>query len=233
LPESFEAGDTPSGGLFRPTSTQQVADHIRRLIFEGKLRVGDRVPQDDIAAKLRVSRVPVREAVIALDREGWVMIEPHRGAFVVGLDENSTRDHYELLGRVYGFAALRVAERAPAEGIAALAKVHRELQATTDPHEFSQLNMAFLRRLVILAGSRRVSATVRLMAVSIVPGDFFAEVPEAMRIHKRRLKAIMRALKAGDGETAEREFVTMLRQEADRVVTLLAARGAIGEAGTD
>jgi hypothetical protein len=71
------------------------------------------------------------------------------------------------------------------------------------------------------------------MAVSIIPGDFFAEVPEAIRIHKRHLRVIMKALKAGDGETAEREFVTTLRQEADRVVTLLTARGVIGEADTD
>jgi len=91
----FEDIDTPSRVLLRPTSTQQVADYIRRQIFEGKLRVGDRVPQDEIAADLGVSRVPVREAVIALDREGWVMIQAHRGAFVVGLDENSTRDHYD------------------------------------------------------------------------------------------------------------------------------------------
>lgn len=65
------------------------------------------------------------------------MIQPHRGAFVVGLDENSTRDHYELLGRVYGYGALRAAERASAEQIAALGVIGRKLQAATDPHEFS------------------------------------------------------------------------------------------------
>jgi DNA-binding GntR family transcriptional regulator len=233
LTEHLEDIDAPSRKLFRPTSTQQVADYIRRQIFEGKLRVGDRVPQDEIAAELGVSRVPVREAVISLDREGWVMIEPHRGAFVVGLDENSTRDHYELLGRVYGYGAHRSAERASAEEIAALAKIHRSLQAATDPHEFTQLNMEFLRRLVILARSRRVSATVRLMAVSIVPGDFFAEVPEAIRIHKRHLRVIMRALKDNDGETAEREIIAMLRQEADLVVTLLIDRGVISAADSE
>jgi DNA-binding GntR family transcriptional regulator len=229
LPEPFESIDQPRG-LLRPTSTQQVADYIRRQIFEGKLRVGERVPQDEIAAELGVSRVPVREAVIALDREGWVMIQPHRGAFVVGLDENSTRDHYELLGRVYGYGAHRTAERATPEQIAALAAVHRKLQAATDPHEFSQLNMEFLRRLVGMAASRRVSATVRLMAVSIVPGDFFAEVPDAIRIHKRHLRVIMKALKAGDGETAEREIISMLGQESDLVVALLTERGVIGKA---
>jgi len=229
LPEPFESVDQPRG-LLRPTSTQQVADYIRRQIFEGKLRVGERVPQDEIAAELGVSRVPVREAVIALDREGWVMIQPHRGAFVVGLDENSTRDHYELLGRVYGYGAHRTAERATPEQIAALAAVHRKLQAATDPHEFSQLNMEFLRRLVSMAASRRVSATVRLMAVSIVPGDFFAEVPDAIRIHKRHMRVIMKALKAGDGETAEREIISMLGQESDLVVALLTERGVIGKA---
>lgn len=229
MPDPFEGVDPPRG-LLRPTSTQQVADYIRRQIFEGKLRVGERVPQDEIAAELGVSRVPVREAVIALDREGWVMIQPHRGAFVVGLDENSTRDHYELLGRVYGYGAHRTAERATPEQIAVLAATARKLQAATDPHEFTQLNMEFLRRLVGMAASRRVSATVRLMAVSIVPGDFFAEVPDAIRIHKRHLRVIVKALKAGDGETAEREIISMLRQESDLVVALLTERGVIGKA---
>jgi DNA-binding GntR family transcriptional regulator len=219
LHEPFEDAAELPDGLIRPTSTQQVADYIRRQIFEGRLHVGERVPQDDIAAALGVSRVPVREAVIAL----------HRGAFVVGLDENSTRDHYELLGRVYGYGALRAAERATPEQIAALAAIGRKLQAATDPHEFSQLNMEFLRRLVSLAASRRVSSTVRLMAVNIVPGDFFAGVPEAIRIHKRHLRAIVKALKAGDGETAEREIISMLRQEAGLVVALLTERGVIGK----
>jgi len=230
LPEPFDEAAIRPHSLLRPTSAHQVADYIRRQIFEGRLQVGTRVPQDELAAELGVSRVPVREAVIALDREGWVVIQPHRGAFVVGLDENTTRDHYELLGRVYGYGARRAAERASAEQLAALTAVHRQLQAATDPHEFSQLNMEFMRRLVIMAQSRRVSATVRLMAVSIVPGDFFAGVPDAIRIHKRHLRGVMKALKARDGETAEAEVTAMLRQEADLVVTLLGQRGVIGKA---
>lgn len=157
------------------------------------------------------------------------MIQPHRGAFVVGLDENSTRDHYELLGRVYGYAAWRTAERASAEDIAGLAKIHRTLQAATDPREFSKLSIEFLRRIVVLARSRRVSATIRLMAVNIVRGDFFVEIPEAIRVHKRHLKVLMRALKAGDGEAAEREMITLLREESALVAALLTRRGVIGD----
>lgn len=160
------------------------------------------------------------------------MIQPHRGAFVVGLDENSTRDHYELLGRVYGYGALRTAERATAEELAALARINRDLQATTEPTEFSKLNIEFLRRIVILARSRRVSSTIRLMAVSIVPGDFFAEIPEAIKGHKRHLRSLMKALKAREGTTAEQEMIALLRQESDLVVTLLSERGVINVAPT-
>jgi DNA-binding GntR family transcriptional regulator len=236
MTEIFEEPEALPNVLLRPTSTQQVSDYMRRKIFDGTLKVGERVPQDEIAAELGVSRVPVREAVIALDREGWVMIQPHRGAFVVGLDKNSTRDHYELLGRVYGCAALRAAERGSDEQMAALTAVHRQLQAAADPHEFSKLNIEFLRRMVSMSASRRVSATVRLMAVDIVPGDFFAGIPEAIRVRKRHLRVIMKAMNARDGESAEREIIVMLRQEAGLVIALLTERGVIGQdaiGGTD
>jgi DNA-binding GntR family transcriptional regulator len=233
LSKTFGGDSLPSGGLSRPTSAQQVAGYIRRMIFDNRLRAGERVPQDEIAAELRVSRVPVREAVIALDREGWVMIEPHRGAFVIGLDEQSTRDHYELLGRFYGLVAQRATERGSDEGIAALVTFSRLLQDATDPHEFTELNLEFLRQMVALGGSRRMSAVLRQMAQSIVPGDFFAEVPGAMAIHKRGLRAVVKALKARDGLRADEELEGLLRREADKVVVLLQARGLFGEPEAD
>jgi DNA-binding GntR family transcriptional regulator len=233
LPTTFEGDGSSPGGLSRPTSAQQVADYIRRMIFDNRLRAGERVPQDEIAAELRVSRVPVREAVIALDREGWVMIEPHRGAFVVGLDEQSTRDHYELLGRIYGLAAQRAAQRGSDEGLAALVTFSKLLLDATDPHEFSKLNLEFLRRMVALGGSRRLNTAMRQLAHSIVPGDFFAEVPGAMVVHKRGLRAVVKALKARDGEQADLELSAMLRREADKVVVMLEGTGAFGEREAD
>ncbi len=81
----------------RLTSGEQAALYIRRLVFDGDLKPGDRVPQDSVAAALGMSRIPVREALIALEREGWVTIETHRGAFVNGFDRQAVRDHYALL----------------------------------------------------------------------------------------------------------------------------------------
>jgi DNA-binding GntR family transcriptional regulator len=227
--ESPRAGHSAVGpeGLARPTSAHQVAEYIRRLIFENRLRTGDRVPQDEIAADLRVSRVPVREAVIALDREGWVTSEPHRGAFVNGLDEYSTRDHYEMLGLLYGYTARRATERGTDEDVAVLAECHRALQAATDADLFYDLNTAFLRQLLAMARSRRITAMARVFTTNIVPGNFFAEVPGVMRIQKHSLRTVTKAVKNGDGAAAETELATMLRTQADKVVQLLQSRGLL------
>ena len=100
-----------------------------------------------IAAELGVSRIPVREDIIALDREGWVTVEPHRGAFVRGIDADYVRDHYELYGLVFGLMAARVAERADADGRARVLDAAKVVAAAdaTDARAFNDANRSFLR----------------------------------------------------------------------------------------
>ncbi|OLT31145.1 hypothetical protein BJF79_09135 [Actinomadura sp. CNU-125] len=65
------------------------------------MRQGDRVPQDDIARALGVSRIPVREALLSLKREGRVTIRPHRGAFIGALDEAAVREQGDLAAALF------------------------------------------------------------------------------------------------------------------------------------
>src|SRR6476661_7982405 len=86
------------------------ARHVRRTAY---FAVEDehQPPADaraEIATALNVSRIPVREAIIALEREGWVTHLVHRGAFVNRVDEDLIRDHYALFGLLYGYAARKV-----------------------------------------------------------------------------------------------------------------------------
>src|SRR5918994_4396000 len=113
----------------RRSSGAQAAEHIRALIFDGRLRPGERVPQDAIAEALSVSRIPVREGLIALEREGWVTIELNRGAFVNALDADAVRDSYELLGLVYGFATRRAMARDGDRLLDQLTEIERGLRA--------------------------------------------------------------------------------------------------------
>ena len=174
----------PTDRLVRRSSGDQAATYIRRLIFEGELRPGERVPQEEIARALGCSRIPVREALIALEREGWVVIELHRGAFISALDEPSVRDHYDLFGQLYGFAVQRAVERDPDELLRRLRELGDVLATTDDVAEFQAATIQFHDAVVDSAHSPRVRAVLRGLT-SIIPGNFFELVPGAIEVERR------------------------------------------------
>lgn len=212
--------------MIRRSSGDLVAAHLRRMVFTGEYRPGDRVRQDEIAAELGVSRIPVREAIIALDREGWVTVEPHRGAFVRGIDADYVRDHYELYGLVFGLMAARVAERADAEGRARVLDAAKAVAAadTDDAKAFNDANRSFLRVLDEVASSPRLTSMARVMT-SIVPGNFFREIPGAIDGQRKGIAAVARAVKAAEPDAAAAAFATLLRAQGELVVDLLDERG--------
>jgi DNA-binding GntR family transcriptional regulator len=217
--------------MIRRSSGDLVAAHLRRMVFEGEYKPGDRVRQDEIAAELGVSRIPVREAIIALDREGWVTVEPHRGAFVRGIDADYVRDHYELYGLVFGLMASRVAERSDEAGrerVLVAAKAVASADAG-DPGAFNDMNRAFLRTLEEVAAAPRLTSMARVMT-SIVPGNFFRQVPGAIDSQRKGVAAAARAIRNGDADKAAAEFRTLLRGQGEAVVELLEARGIFSPA---
>jgi DNA-binding GntR family transcriptional regulator len=214
----------PDEAMVRRSSGEQAALYIRRLIFEGQLRQGDRVPQDEIARALGVSRIPVREALLSLEREGWVTIKPHRGAFIGSLDEAAVRDHYTLYGLVFGFAARRATERRTPELVARLTELCEALEREDDPAAIARLNREFDRLILETASSPRLRAVLRAM-VGIVPGNFFALVPGAIDAEREGGRAILEAVRAGDPDRAARAYARMLQRQGDLVAALFADRG--------
>ncbi len=215
--------------LARRSSGTDAALYIRRLIFEGELRPGERVPQDELAQDLGISRIPIREALIALESGGWVTIELHRGAFVTALDEQAVRDHYELYGLVYGFAAKRaLARRAP--GLEdELAKLADAFDETDDPEELEGLAIDFHAAITGAARSPRINVVLRAMS-GLVPGNFFELVPAAIEGERRGLTAIARAMRRRDGDRAATEYQRMMRRQGDNVVAVLRQRGLLDSA---
>ncbi len=203
---------------------QSAAIHIRRLIFDGTLRPGDRIPQDEVAAALGVSRIPVREGIVALEGEGWVRLVPNRGAFVNRLDEHTVRDHYELYGIIYGFAAKRATDRSGPDLVDRLAELAAQMGRTDEPRPFTALVFEFHRAIVVAARSPRVEVVLRNLS-SIVPGNFFELVPAAKAQERKGAKAIVRAMRRGDGDEAALDYQRSMRRMGDEVVRLLRERG--------
>jgi DNA-binding GntR family transcriptional regulator len=80
----------------RASLSQIVSDRIRGDILEGKFKPGERLVEDRLSAELGVSRVPVREALRGLSREGLVRLEPNRGATVIEVTPELVRELVEV-----------------------------------------------------------------------------------------------------------------------------------------
>ena len=86
------------------------AEHIATMIMNGRLRDGDRLVEEELAGRLGMSRLPVREALRTLAQEGLVTIVPRRGAFVTTYGLREIVEVYEVRAELLGFAARLVAE---------------------------------------------------------------------------------------------------------------------------
>jgi DNA-binding GntR family transcriptional regulator len=211
----------------RPSSGELVAAHIRRLVIAGEYRSGERVRQDEIATELGVSRIPVREALIALEREGWVTVEPHRGAFVNGIDADFVRDHFELYGAIVALMARRCVERADDEAVARLlAAAARVVDGPADPEAFNDLTYRYVDALEAAAAAPRLTSMTRVM-VNLYPGNFFAGVPGAMEVQRDGVAAIAAAIADRDEVRAAAECERLLRRHGEVLTAALLERGVL------
>ncbi|MGL5734311.1 MAG: GntR family transcriptional regulator, partial [Beijerinckiaceae bacterium] len=73
-----------------------IADQLRRDILAGTYPPASQLRQDAVANAFNVSRIPVREALLQLEAEGLVRIEPHKGAVVTPLSWEEVEDVFAL-----------------------------------------------------------------------------------------------------------------------------------------
>lgn len=226
---SSRAYPDPLPGPSRRSGGDEAADYIRMLIFQGYLRAGERVPQDQIAEVLALSRIPVREGLVALERDGWVTLELNRGAFVNSLDADAVRDSFELYGILFGFATRRAVERSRADLINELGRIEVSMRDTDDPDVFHAHTIEFHNTIVKASRSPRVKAMLRV-SKGLVAGNFFEQIPGSIEVERRFTKRIVRALQSDDVDQAVDDYRKMMVQQGKLVVKVFKDRGLF-EAG--
>ena len=110
LPWLAESTQDRISGVRDTSLAKLVRDDTLALILKGVLVPGQRINEPDVAKRLQVSRVPVREALRELESSGLVISRKHSGVFVRQLDAAEVRDLYQLRGLLDGFAGRCVAQ---------------------------------------------------------------------------------------------------------------------------
>lgn len=176
-------------------------DSIRR----GDFRPTQRLREAEIAAKLNISRTPVREAMRRLSADGLIEIAPGRGMMITQFDKAQVRQLYFLRKVLEGAAAGLAAHHATKEDIA-LMRLYLQKSARSDlsPEEMAKLNRTLHQ--TIHEAARNVYVTKALAQLSdslaLLPGTTF-EHPGRIRQAYQEHESIIDAIEAGDDVAAE------------------------------
>jgi DNA-binding GntR family transcriptional regulator len=144
--------------------TKVASDRIRGRILDGTLKPGERLVEDRLSIELGVSRVPVREALLGLSREGLVRLEPRRGASVAEVTPRIVDELVEVRALLEGLNARLAARRHDPEIVALLRDtLERGNAASKDgsPEELSRLNAEFHERLTEASRNSVLADTMR------------------------------------------------------------------------
>lgn len=119
----------------------RITSILRKAIYSGEYKSGDELSLTDIAARLGVSRTPVREAFQVLEGEGLITLRMNKGAIVNTIDRKFIRDIFEMRILLEGEAAERAARNGmETEGLLKRLYDLRERLDTLNVAEYTALN---------------------------------------------------------------------------------------------
>lgn len=133
--------ETPLGRLVK-SLPDRLGDRILQDVMTGRLRPGDRLKEEILAQMHAVSRATVREALIALARQGYVVRTPRSGAKIAEFSRSDLDDLFEMRAALLSVAAGRYARQAGPAERARLEALVVELEgmaaiAETSPQDFA------------------------------------------------------------------------------------------------
>ncbi len=129
--------------VFR-SKNEIVYDHLHAAILRGEYKPNERIVIDDIAGKMGVSAIPIREALRQLEADGFVTIAPYIGATVTPISAESIFEVFALLETMEAVCARAACKQMSDEEIASLDELVSQMDACLDqPEEWVKLNKAF------------------------------------------------------------------------------------------
>jgi DNA-binding GntR family transcriptional regulator len=201
-------------------------DQLEQDIVTGALRPGERLDEQALAARFGVSRTPIREALLQLASAGLVVAHPRRGAFVATLGVRDVVERFEVMATLEGMcgrlAARRITERERAELLAVHEACSREA-AGGDPDAYYYENERFHHAIYAACHNAFLAEQARQLHKRLKPyRRLQLRVRNRIMGSFREHQAIVDAILAGDGESAERQLRDHVLIQGERLTDFLA-----------
>ena len=150
----------------RASLREQVYEILRDQLETGDLKPGSVIRQDEIAQQLGVSRTPLREALLRLEQEGFVIIKPRSGILVRRLTEQTIRNLYQMIGALEASVLVTESASLTDEKIARMRRHNDEGRAALKVNDFDRYyraNLALHDSYLQLSNNRELVRNVTAM----------------------------------------------------------------------
>jgi DNA-binding GntR family transcriptional regulator len=203
-------------------------------LFAGEYAVGDVLSEVEVAARLQVSRTPVRLAFQQLAADGLVINSDETGKTrVAAFGVDDIRELYTIRGVLEGLAHREAAGRISDEGMAELAELLQEMRTAGETGEMSlAADIRFHELICEAAGMDRVVNILRKMWLQTFAlvrqldlGHVYPDKAEIGRVHDDHA-AILVALRAGDPAASEKAVMEHLERAQGSLLSAVATRKA-------
>ena len=185
-----------------------VYDRIKQDIVLARLHPGEPLFEEDLAARLQVSRTPIREALRQLNHDGLVRIIPNKGAFVRVLTPRDIREIYEIRGALESFATAEAATRLSDQQLYFLSRRAKDLKRRQSRLGYRDIRDAWeeIRQMVITAAdNERMKTILATMSDQVETARHYSSAPPG-RLEElfADFVSVVEALKARNSAKAQR-----------------------------
>jgi DNA-binding GntR family transcriptional regulator len=206
------------------------ADEIRRRILSGEFPEGFPLKQDALAEDFGMSRIPIREALVQLESEGFVKILPHRGAQVSELSQAEIRELFELRALLEPRLLRLSAPRLTAGDYAVLDQINAEYRAemrAQNPARWGELNTKLHMQLMSRAEQPR---TLAIVIALLQNTDRYTRLQlsltgSARARAEKEHAAIVKLCRTGDVAAACKLLTAHIRHAEEMLVDYIDGRG--------
>ena len=213
------------GPIVQDSTPTIIARRLREAVASGEFTPGQQLQEASLAARLGVSRGPLREAMQRLTQEGLLVSHRNRGLFVMKLDEATIRDIYLARGAIEPTAVRTIVTSGWRADATALLEVVDEMTAYDDDPanpDVSALDMRFHELLVGMSRSPRLIlmhgtllTQVRL-CLAWMQGSY-----DTIDYRVREHADIARAILDGDPDLADRLLMAHMDDGLRRVLKMV------------
>ena len=218
LPKSVPNEPAPRSfaRIAAPPLRDRIAEILRKAILNGSLPEGSRIVERQLASQFEISLTAVREALIRLEAEGFVVKKPNASTYVTKLSLELSEKIFKIRRVLETYAVEEAARNATTEQIQQLEKAYWEMvdaARNNNPESFILHDYAFHELIWSMTGNEYIPAALQRItppvfafaAMRMAKGNAFDLLQDA-RSHMPLLDAI----KSKHAEKARSAFLTAL-----------------------